>query len=176
MAVSNITDREIDTVLEAIAGTSVGTMVIVDSFGHLYREQIDLLHCKYAKALEGTGKEIGIHAHNNQQLAFANTIEAIICGCNRVDSTIFGLGRGAGNCNTELLLGFLRNPKFDLRPIIRVIQEHLLPLRREIEWGPLLPYNITGQMNQHPRAAIEWREGETPDDFVAFYDKVVAEV
>ena len=176
MAVSNITDGEIATVLEAIAPTSAATMVIVDSFGHLYREQIDLLYNKYSTALEGTGKEIGIHAHNNQQLAFANTIEAIIYGCNRVDSTIFGFGRGAGNCHTELLLGFLRNPKFDLRPIIQVIQEYILPLRREIEWGPALPYNVTGQMNQHPRAAIEWREGDSPDDFLAFYDKLVADI
>jgi len=176
MAVSNVTEGEIDTVLEAIAHTPAGTMVIVDSFGHLYREQIDLLYSKYSTALAGTGKEVGIHAHNNQQLAFANTIEAIIYGCNRVDSTIFGLGRGAGNCNTELLLGFLRNPKFNLRPIVQVIQEHILPLRQEIEWGPLLPYNITGQMNQHPRAAIEWRAGDTPDDFLAFYDKVAADM
>jgi 4-hydroxy 2-oxovalerate aldolase len=176
MAVSNITEEEIDTVLEAIADTPASTMVIVDSFGHLYREQIDRLYHKYANALKGTGKEVGIHAHNNLQLAFANTIEAIILGCNRVDATIFGFGRGAGNCHTELLLGFLRNPKFEVRPIIEVIQEHILPLRREIEWGPMIPYNITGQLNQHPRAAIEWREGSTPDDFLAFYDKVVAEI
>ncbi len=176
MAVSNITEEEIDTVLEAIADTPATTMVIVDSFGHLYREQIDRLYHKYANALKGTGKEIGIHAHNNLQLAFANTIEAIILGCNRVDATIFGFGRGAGNCHTELLLGFLRNPKFEVRPIIEVIQEHILPLRREIEWGPMIPYNLTGQLNQHPRSAIEWREGPTPDDFLAFYDKVVSEV
>lgn len=176
MAVSNINDGEIDAVLEAIAPTPVGTMVIVDSFGYLYREQIDLLYSKYAKALEGTGKEIGIHAHNNQQLAFANTIEAIIYGCNRVDSTIYGFGRGAGNCHTELLLGFLRNPKFNVRPIIQVIQDYIVPLRREIEWGPSIPFNITGQMNQHPRTAIEWREGDTPDDFLSFYDKVVADI
>ncbi len=176
MAVSNITEGEIDTVLEAIADTPAGTMVIVDSFGHLYREQIDLLYNKYTAALAGTGKEIGIHAHNNLQLAFANTIEAIILGCNRVDSTIFGFGRGAGNCHTELLLGFLRNPKFNLRPIIQVIEEYVAPLRKEIEWGPMVPYNITGQMNLHPRAAIEWREGAHPDDFMAFYDKVVSDI
>jgi 4-hydroxy 2-oxovalerate aldolase len=176
MAVSNITETEIDTVLEAIAPTPASTMVIVDSFGYLYREQIDRLYHKYAAAMAGTGKEIGIHAHNNLQLAFANTIEAIILGCNRVDATLFGMGRGAGNCHTELLLGFLRNPKFEVRPIIEVIQHQVIPLRAQIEWGPLLPYNITGQLNQHPRAAIEWRAGSTPDDFLAFYDKVVAEI
>jgi 4-hydroxy 2-oxovalerate aldolase len=175
MAVSNITESEIDTVLAAIAETPASTMVIVDSFGYLYREQIDRLYHTYADALQGTGKEIGIHAHNNLQLAFANTIEAIILGCNRVDSTIFGFGRGAGNCHTELLLGFLRNPKFNVRPILEVIQRYLLPLRQELDWGPSIPYNITGQLNQHPRTAIEWREGSTPDDYLAFYDKVVAE-
>ncbi|QVL50971.1 MAG: aldolase catalytic domain-containing protein [Thiocapsa sp.] len=176
MAVSNISETEIDTVLEAIAETPASTMVIVDSFGYLYREQIDRLYRKYTAALEGTGKEIGIHAHNNLQLAFANTIEAIILGCNRVDSTIFGFGRGAGNCHTELLLGFLRNPKFNVRPIIEVIQNRMLPLRKELDWGPSVPYNITGQLNQHPRSAIEWREGATPDDYLTFYDKVVSEI
>jgi 4-hydroxy 2-oxovalerate aldolase len=176
MAVSNITEEEIDTVLEAIAASPAQVMVIVDSFGHLYREQIDRLYHKYSEALAGTGKEIGIHAHNNLQLAFANTIEAIILGCNRVDSTLFGFGRGAGNCHTELLLGFLRNPKFDLRPIIDVIQNHVIPLRAHIEWGPLIPYNITGQLNLHPSVAIQWREGANPDDFLAFYDKIVAEM
>ena len=176
MAVSNSTETEIDTVLDAIAETPASTMVIVDSFGYLYREQVDRLYHKYTAALQGTGKEIGIHAHNNLQLAFANTIEAIILGCNRVDSTIFGFGRGAGNCHTELLLGFLRNPKFNVRPIIEVIQNLMLPLRKELDWGPSVPYNITGQLNQHPRSAIEWREGPTPDDYLTFYDKVVSEI
>ena len=173
MAVSNITDEEISTVLEAVASTPAATMVIVDSFGHLYREQVDRLYRKYADAMEGTGKEIGIHAHNNMQLAFANTIEAIILGSNRADATMAGLGRGAGNCPMELLLGFLRNPKFKLRPVIQLLQEQMPDIRKTVEWGPLIPYNITGQMNLHPRAAMEFRAGENCDDFVAFYDEIV---
>ena len=173
MAVSNITEEEIGTVLEAIAPTPASTMVIVDSFGHLYREQVDLLYDKYSTAMQGTGKEIGIHAHNNMQLAFANTIEAIVLGSNRADATMAGLGRGAGNCPMELLLGFLRNPKFKLRPVIQLLQEHMPKIREAVEWGPLIPYNITGQLNRHPRAAIEFRAGETPSDFVTFYDQIV---
>ena len=175
MAVSNITDVEIDTVLEAIAPTPASVMVIVDSFGTLYREQIDRLYKKYAKAMEGTGKEIGMHAHNNLQLAFANTIEAIILGSNRVDATMGGLGRGAGNCPMELLLGFLRNPKFHLRPVVRLLQEHIDPLRQSVEWGPLIPYNITGQMNRHPRAAIEFLASGEKRDYLKFYDEIVAD-
>jgi 4-hydroxy 2-oxovalerate aldolase len=176
MAVSNISETEIDTVLEAIRPTAAGTMCIVDSFGHLYREQIDRLYTKYAEALEGTGKEIGIHAHNNMQLAFANTLEAIILGANRADATMAGMGRGAGNCPMELLLGFLRNPKFKLRPILSLLQDHIHPLREAVEWGPLVPYNVTGQMNLHPRSAMKFLASDEKENFVKFYDELIADI
>lgn len=176
MAVSNITETEIDTVLSAIAPTPAGTMVIVDSFGYLYREQIDMLYRKYAAAMEGTGKEIGMHAHNNQQLAFANTLEAIVLGANRVDATMMGLGRGAGNCPMELLLGFLRNPKFSLRPVIKLLQDHIEPLRKTCNWGPSVPYHITGSLNLHPRAAIQFLASDDKDDYLEFYDQIVSDV
>jgi 4-hydroxy 2-oxovalerate aldolase len=176
MAISTVTEIEVDQALEVLADTPAGTIVVVDSFGSLYREQIDNLVRKYLDVCRRPKKEVGIHAHNNMQLAFANTIEAIILGCNRVDATIAGLGRGAGNCPMELLLGFLRNPKFKLRPIIRLIQEQFGDLRRDLVWGPLIPYNITGQMNSHPRSAIEFLGGEEPDNVLAFYDKLVADI
>jgi 4-hydroxy 2-oxovalerate aldolase len=176
MAISVTADAEIDTVLKAAAGSPASTVVVVDSFGNLYREQVDSLVRRYQKALEGTGKEVGMHAHNNLQLAFANTLEAIILGCNRVDATLMGLGRGAGNCPMEILLGFLRNPKFQLRPILKVIQEKIMPLRQEHDWGPSIPYMLTGQRNMHPRTAIAFRNGDAPDDYLAFYDQLVADV
>jgi 4-hydroxy 2-oxovalerate aldolase len=176
MAVSNITETEIDAVLDAIQSTPVCAMVIVDSFGHLYREQVDMLYNKYAEVMGASGKEIGIHAHNNLQLAFANTIEAIILGANRVDATMAGLGRGAGNCPMELLLGFLRNPKFKLRPVVKLLQEYIDPLRETMEWGPFVPYNITGQLNLHPRAAMQFRAGTEPDNYIKFYDEIVSDI
>ena len=176
MAVSNFSEAEIDQVLEEIRETPAGTMVIVDSFGHLYREEIDRLYRKYATAMEGTGKQIGMHMHNNMQLAFANTIEGIILGSNRVDATMYGLGRGEGNCPMELLLGFLRNPKFKLRPVMQLLRDHILPLRQQLDWGALVPYNLTGQMNRHPRAAMEWLDSDQKDNFVAFYDRLVADI
>ena len=81
MAVSTVQDTELGQALEVLIETPASTIVVVDSFGSLYTEQIELLVKKYRKAVEGTGKEVGIHAHNNQQLGFANTIEAIIHGC-----------------------------------------------------------------------------------------------
>jgi 4-hydroxy 2-oxovalerate aldolase len=175
MAISIVSDAEIDQALAEAAKSPAQVVVVVDSFGNLYREQIDYLVKKYMAAVEGTGKEVGMHAHNNLQLAFANTIEAIILGSNRVDATMLGLGRGAGNCPTELLLGFLRNPKFKLRPVLQLIQEKILPLKQQYDWGPSIPYHITGQMNMHPRSAMAFRAGDNPDDYVSFYDQVMSD-
>jgi len=176
MAISVAGEAEINKCLEIGAKSSAEVVVVVDSFGNLYREQVDFLVKKYMKAVAGTGKEVGMHAHNNLQLAFANTIEAIILGSNRVDATMMGLGRGAGNCPMELLLGFLRNPKFNLRPILDCIQNTILPIRETHDWGPSIPYNITGQMNRHPRSAMGFRDSETPDDYLAFYDQTLADI
>ncbi|MCH7225420.1 aldolase catalytic domain-containing protein [Haloferula sp. A504] len=176
MAISTVADSEIDQGLRIAAKSPVGTVVVVDSYGNLYREQIDHLMRKYAKALKGTGKEVGIHAHNNLQLAFANTIEAIILGSNRVDATMMGLGRGAGNCPMEILLSFLRNPKFKLRPVLEVIENTILPIREKCDWGPSIPYHLTGRMNLHPRSAMAFREGPTPDAYTAFYDQTMSDL
>ncbi len=172
MAVSTNTELEIDQVLEEIAETPAGVIVVVDSYGAMYAEQVEILVKKYLAFGKDRGKEVGMHAHNNQQLAFANTIEAIIHGANRVDASMAGLGRGAGNCPMELLIGFLRNPKFKLRPIFEVLQTQLVPLSREIEWGPYVQYMITGQLNEHPRDAIAARAGNQIDDYVGFYDRM----
>jgi len=176
MAVAAAQDKEVDQALELLAQTPVDVLVVVDSWGSMYSEQIELLVKKYQKFATETGKEVGMHAHNNQQLAFSNTIEAIIHGANRVDASMLGLGRGAGNCPMELLIGFLRNPKFKIRPIYKVLQDHLAPLAKEVDWGPHVQYNITGQLNQHPRSAIAARAGEDRDNYVEFYDKLIADV
>ncbi|MFH1369095.1 MAG: aldolase catalytic domain-containing protein [Elusimicrobiota bacterium] len=175
MAVSVVKESDLDDALNAIVKTPVDAIYVVDSFGAMYSEQIRDLTNKMLAAVKGTGKQVGIHAHNNQMLAYANTIEAIVCGANRLDATIMGLGRGAGNCPLELLLGFLRNPAFDQRPVLECIQKIFLPLSKEIDWGYSIPYMITGQMNEHPRDAIKFRSGPTPDDYVAFYDQMMEE-
>ncbi len=176
MAISVVQEPEIDQALEVLRETPASTVVVVDSFGSLYGEQVARLVKKYRDAFDGTGKEIGIHAHNNQQLAFANTIEAIIHGANRIDATMAGIGRGAGNCPMELLVGFLRNPAYRIRPVLQLLQDRFVDLRQKLEWGALVPYNITGQLNQHPRSAISLLAGDDKDNYVEFYDKLVSDL
>ncbi|MDH5297433.1 MAG: aldolase catalytic domain-containing protein [Desulfobulbaceae bacterium] len=171
MAVSTVGIRELDEALTDLAKSRVPVIYLVDSFGGFYQEDIETLARKYMESLPG--KTIGIHAHNNQQLAFANTITSVIAGINYLDATLYGIGRGAGNCPIELLLSFLKNPKFKVRPLIQVIEKQILPWRKKIDWGYFIPYMVTGVLNQHPRSAMAIMESDNQDDITAFYDSAV---
>ena len=175
MAVSVVSERELSEALELLAESEVGTLYIVDCFGALYSEQTHFLLDKYLAYVKERGKQVGMHAHNNQQLAFANTVEAIIKGANMLDASMAGLGRGAGNCPIELLVGFLHNPKFHLRPILQCIQQHIEPMREKLMWGFDTPYMITGLLNQHPRDAIQFNASENRGDIVKFFDMMSEE-
>ena len=175
MAASTVQDRELEDALKVLTKTPVDVVYVVDSFGSLYSEQVRDSVRMFQEVLGDSGKQIGMHAHNNQQLAYANTIEALINGATYLDATINGLGRGAGNCHLELLIGFLKNPKFRLRPVLECICNHLIPLQKDLDWGYNLAYMITGQLNQHPRDAMAMRAGDAPDDFIGFYDQMVGE-
>lgn len=169
MAISNAKEAEIDEALALIGNSPADGIYIVDSYGSLYMEQIEELADKYLDMAEKYNKFVGVHAHNNQQLAFANTIAALTRGVSYLDSTISGMGRGAGNCASEQLLGFLKNPKYDIIPILKFLEKWMVPLKESgILWGYDIPYLITGQMNRHPRSAIAATK-ENRTDYLEFY-------
>ena len=175
MSVSTIKESELDEALEMASGSEVDIIYIVDSFGSLYTEQTRGLVAKYMKYASAAGKSLGVHAHNNQQMAFANTVEALTMGVSYLDSTVFGLGRGAGNCHTELLLGFLRNPKYHVRPVLECIQNHVVPLKQKFNWGFDIPYMLTGKLNRHPSSAIKFLAGDDRTNYTAFHDSLFEE-
>jgi 4-hydroxy 2-oxovalerate aldolase len=173
MAISVVQDSELDEALEILCRSEVEIIYLVDSYGSLYSEEIQALIRKYRSFAEPMGKKIGIHTHNNQQLAYANTIEALVLGASYLDCTIGGLGRGAGNCPTELLLGFLKNPRYHLRPVLKCLQEHIIPLRQQVTWGYDVPYMLTGQLNHHPREAIKFMKSDDVGNYLSFYDQIM---
>ena len=175
MAASTVPENEIDEALVLLAKSEVGSVYVVDSFGAMYGEQVDYQMDKFLTAMAGTGKEIGIHCHNNQQLAFANTIAAIVKGANMLDASIAGLGRAAGNCQMELLIGFLHNPKYRLRPVLQCIEEHIEPMRSKLLWGYDYPYMITAMLNEHPRSGMAFNVSKDKGAIVKFYDDITRE-
>jgi 4-hydroxy 2-oxovalerate aldolase len=173
MAVSHVLEPDLDEALAQLAKEKFQAVYLVDSFGYFYSEQVQYLAKKYLDALKPVGTEVGIHMHNNLQLGFANTIEGIIQGINYLDATIYGMGRAAGNCPLELLVDFLKNPKYDVRPIFDLIQKYFAPMIKDLRWGYEIPYAITGLLNKHPRAALAFMKGAHGDSLREFYDKLI---
>jgi len=153
MAVSVLAPDEVDTFLKRVAGSGVHNVALVDSFGALFPYHVRYLVHKYMNYL-GEGIRVGVHFHNNQQQAFANSIVAIDEGVDFVDATVHGMGRGAGNCPLELLLFYLDNRRYDVRPVLELVADYA-DLRDDLRWGYHLPYAITGYYNIHPRTGIE---------------------
>ena len=173
MAVSQATTDQLSQALEMLKNSNVDVIYLVDSYGSLFPENACELTQFYLNAVEGSGKKIGFHAHNNQNLAFANTIETLSYGVSYLDATVEGMGRGAGNCSVELLLGFLKNPKYNLYPLLKFIEKYMKALNDNgVVWGYGLQYMFTGHFNRHPREAIDFTNNKR-EDFSEFYKSLL---
>ncbi len=173
MAISKARTEDIEEALRLLAQSSIKAVYIVDSYGALFPEQVQELTKMYLEFMEPAGKQVGIHAHNNQQMAFANTVESCSMGASFLDATVGSMGRGAGNCAMELLLGFLKNPKYNLTPILKFYEDYTLKLKTEqgLKWGYDIQYLLTGKMNLHPSSAISFTK-ENRTDYANFYHQL----
>ncbi len=175
MAISTAQEGDIKVALDMIGQSPADCIYIVDSYGSIFPEQMQRICALYKEYADKYNKQLGIHAHNNQQLAFANTIEACGDGVDWLDATYNGMGRGAGNCFMENLLAFLKNPKYKVYETLKFIEKHMLQLKKDgVVWGYDVPYLVTGYLNQHPRAAMAFSKDKRTD-YSKFYDEVIAQ-
>ena len=159
MAISTCTDGQMLAAMDALARCPAMVVYLVDSYGALYPKQVRHITRLFRDRLSPAGKFVGVHAHNNQQCAFANTLEARDMGARFLDGTAYGMGRGAGNCHMEALLGVYNGKKYHVEPILDLVQHEMLALKeqgaaRGQDWGYNTSYLLTGLTNQHPRDAI----------------------
>jgi 4-hydroxy 2-oxovalerate aldolase len=152
MAVSTCTPQVVDTFLGRLHDSTIPNVALVDSFGAFYPHHVRYLIRKYKNWLRPE-QRLGIHVHNNQETAFANTIVAVEEGAGLVDATVLGMGRGAGNCPLELLLMYLDSPRYAVEPVLELVEEYAA-MKRDLQWGYHVPYAITGWLNAHPKDAI----------------------
>lgn len=172
MALSSVPEHQLIEAFELVKKSPVDVVYIVDSFGSLDPADIEHQVKKFQAMIPN--KQLGVHTHNNMQLAFANTITAIRNGVTFLDSSVYGMGRAAGNCNTELLVSYIQKPSYEVKPVLGVIEKHMLDMRQKWEWGYIIPYMISGVLNEHPRVAMAYRNSEDRDKFVDFYEKVTS--
>lgn len=172
MALSHVLENDLNEAMESIRNSSVDVVYIVDSYGSLMPDDVAHLISKFQRLLPD--KQLGMHMHNNMQMAFANTMIGADKGVQFLDSSVFGMGRAAGNCNTELIVSHLKNPKYEVRPLLDFIGRRMIPLRNEVEWGYIIPYMITGMLNEHPRSAMALRNSSDKDNYVDYYDRLTS--
>lgn len=175
MALSTGQESDVKVALDLIGQSPVDILYIVDSYGSIYPEEMARVCDLFGEFAAKYNKKIGIHAHDNQKLAFANTIECVGDGVDYLDATYMSMGRGAGNCAMETLLGFLKNPKYNIYPAIQFIQDYMKPMQESgVVWGYDLQYLLTGLLNQHPRTAISFTKDKRKD-FVNFYKEITSQ-
>lgn len=128
---------------------------MVDSYGGVYpetvKETIDMVKSRADLTL-------GFHGHNNLEMALANTLTAIDYGVEIVDATITGMGRGAGNLKTELLLTVLNSRiglDVDFNSLSKVTDK-FVELQQEHVWGTNLPYMVSGSNSLPQKDVMEW--------------------
>lgn len=172
MALSHVKENELSEAFAEIAKSPVDVVYVVDSYGSMDHRDVDYMISKFQRMLPE--KDLGVHMHNNMQLAFSNTLIGAAKGVSFLDSSVYGMGRAAGNCPTELLVSYLKHPKYDLRPVLEIIEKQMIPLREKVEWGYLIPYTVTGILNEHPRTAMALRNSEDKDKYVEFYDRLTS--
>ena len=172
MALSHVMENELTEAFEEINKSPVDVVYVVDSYGSMDNKDIDYLVSKFQRLLPE--KELGLHMHNNMQLAFSNTIAGASKGVTFLDSSVYGMGRAAGNCTTELLLSYLKGARYDVRPVLGIIEKHMITMREKWDWGYLIPYMIVGALDEHPRTAMALLDSAERNNFVDFYDRLTS--
>lgn len=131
---------------------------IVDSFGVMKNKDLTRLFYLVEHNLKDTIR-IGFHSHNNMQLAYSNAQNLVDKHTDRkliIDSSVYGMGRGAGNLNTELFVQYLNeniDQKYNLKPLLAIIDEILNDFYEQNHWGFSLPNYLSAKYNTHPNYA-----------------------
>lgn len=157
-------DKEFIEMIETVNDIEPYAFYIVDSFGRMKRKDVVRLFYLVEHNLNKTIM-IGFHGHNNLQLAFANAQTLIDINTERlliIDSCIMGMGRGAGNLNTELFIDYINDDRhYHVEPILKVIDDVINIFHTKKSWGFTLPNYLSAMYNVHPNYATFLSEKNT---------------
>lgn len=158
MVTMSYTDFELLELIEWANRNIPDAFYIVDSFGTMRKN--DVLRIFYLMDNNLNSKiKIGFHSHNNLQLSFSNAQELILMHSERdiiIDTSVFGMGRGAGNLCTELLTQYINENienRYNIIPILEIMDEHIIPIYVRHPWGYSAPYYIAAVNDCHPNYA-----------------------
>ena len=155
VSITSYTDREMLDLIDKVNALKPMALSIVDSYGLMHEEKV----IRYFHLMDNNLlPEIGIayHSHNNFQLAYANSIGLLNIPCKRnlyFDASLYGMGKSAGNCNTELMAMYLNDnfgKSYDISEILEIIDMQIIKLSKKYSWGYQLPFYISALNDCHP--------------------------
>ncbi len=131
---------------------------IVDTNGEMKKKEVLSLFYFLDNNLNSEIK-LGFHSHNNLKLSFSNALSILEQSTDRtviIDSSVLGIGRGAGNLCTELLAQYLNDyycGKYKLFPILKLVDECITPIFKSKPWGASVHYYLSATNSCHPNYA-----------------------
>jgi 4-hydroxy 2-oxovalerate aldolase len=155
VSVTSYSDEEMLELIKNINELSPDGVAIVDTYGLMHKHE--LLH--YYDLLDKNltaGTKIGYHAHNNFQLAYANSLELIALDSEReliIDSSLFGMGKSAGNTCTELVAMHLNEnygKSYDMYQLLEAIDVDISKEYAKKQWGYSLNHFVAASNDCHP--------------------------
>lgn len=179
MVTINYSDQELLSLIKKVNMFNPFACYIVDSFGVMKRNDLSRLLHLFDHNLNATIK-IGYHAHNNLQLAYSNAqkfCEVSTLRTKIVDGSVYGMGRGAGNLNTELFIQFINDNfggEYNITPLLKIIDESINPIYKEQYWGYSMPHYLSAIYNCHPNYSTYLAEKNTltVDDLKRVMEKI----
>lgn len=155
---SSYSDEQLLTLIKHVNEMRPYSFYLVDTLGLMHKEEVlrffYLINHNLAK-----GIHMGFHSHNNLQLSFSNCQALASVESDRtisLDSSVYGMGRGAGNLNTELIASYLNehnHANYEIEPILEIIDEYIAKIKQEFEWGYSVPYYLAAINGCHPNYA-----------------------
>ena len=152
MQVTSLSPEQLEGIADETARAGcVDILYFADSYGSMIPAQVpDFVN---RLSVPG-GPSIGVHFHNNLGLGVANCGAAIEAGATHIDATILGMGRGAGNAETEFLLLYLQRlgntKRFYPEALFELVLSDFEKLRTQYQWGSSLPYKLAALYEIHP--------------------------
>jgi 4-hydroxy 2-oxovalerate aldolase len=155
VSVTSYGDQEMERLLDALKAIGPYSVSVVDTYGLMHKEQ--LLHFfEMMDASLGPDTMIGYHSHNNFQLAYSNCIELANIDASRhllLDGSLYGMGKGAGNANTELLamnMNRWHGGTYDIDQLLESIDVDIMKEYERHYWGYSLLFYIAALNDCHP--------------------------
>lgn len=153
-------DKELLELIHRCNGLGVDSMYIVDTHGSMMRDNLRRIYYLFEHNLDKSIR-LGFHSHNNLQLSYSNAIDFIEIAQSSqrdiiLDASIYGMGRGAGNLNTELLADYINKriaPCYAIDPLLEVVDEYLMAIARKHRWGYSLEHFLSASEKCHPNYA-----------------------